>query len=917
MARKGLVPKKKKHRSEKAAGSPGIKVAVNVARWEPYVSYFIMAVIGAIIIIGPFQRGLFFTTELLPVHIISFALFALWWITRFMAPENEQTQNPMDYCFAALVLLYFLSFLFTAVDKETALAEVLKIANYFVIYLLVYNLCRRDENGLTLKIVLHILLAAGVAVAVGGLGAAAGTWEILGAYEGYRIYTPLQYPNSAAAYLMAAYFLALGLASLSHRWYLRPLYLVPAFLIFITFILTYSRGAWLLMPVLAVLFLAVMATGHRLRALGYMAVSELTTLLLLSRLDAAFRAGASATAWRYILLAAVAVLAAGYLVEFFLRLPARAKAVSAGLLLVLVLVAGALQLGPEIGRPLALERGLDEEPAHQYLEQRVGNIAGGETCSLSLEVNARQEELTAGAKEPEYAWRLVVFGYDLNDERITLIDHREGATNGWEEREFEFLPGEEVQRLEVRVYNYYPGTSVTARNVMLHQKEKEIPLTFALHRFLPHNLYTRLFSIGAGERSVEGRLSFYRDALKIIGDYPLLGTGGGGWAALYRTYQDRDYTTSEVHSHYLQVAVETGIPGLLAFAGIWVFFLLSFVQGRFRSDSDSTTHCLWATICISALALGIHSAIDFNLSLGAVSIFLYTLLATGRSLAEQSTLPFGMRGRGLRLPIPGQPWTTRVTGLLLALVLFFYTWNMWDGHKLGNQAVVLANEGQLEEAIAKLQSAISKDSYRTENYPRLAWLYELAAGMEANKEIAPQLLAEALNFRKRALEIDPYSPKYNQDYGTALIKQGKIEEGLAIIQRLPELHPYNIDSFVVVAQARLAAAEHYFELGQKDAAEKQLQELFALEENMLQYHDDTGPLSFYLGKGHYLAGEYQEAADYLAKVSEGDANYKECLVYLASAYMKMGEEEIAVGVREAFRGEEDLEELYRELLENR
>ena len=59
-----------------------------------------------------------------------------------------------------------------------------------------------------------------------------------------------------------------------------------------------------------------------------------------------------------------------------MRLPARAKAVSAGLLLVLVLVASALQLGPEIGRPLALERGLDEEPAHQYLEQRVGNIAG-------------------------------------------------------------------------------------------------------------------------------------------------------------------------------------------------------------------------------------------------------------------------------------------------------------------------------------------------------------------------------------------------------------------------------------------------------------------------------------------------------------------------------------------------------------
>ena len=149
----------------------------------------------------------------------------------------------MDYCLVALFLFYLLSFLLTAVDKQAALAGVLKIANYFVIYLLVYDLCRREENRLTLKIVLHILLASGVAVAVGGLGAAAGTWEIWGAYEDYRIYTPLQYPNSAAAYLTAAYFLAVGLACLAPRWYLRPLYLAPALLTFITFIFTYSRGA--------------------------------------------------------------------------------------------------------------------------------------------------------------------------------------------------------------------------------------------------------------------------------------------------------------------------------------------------------------------------------------------------------------------------------------------------------------------------------------------------------------------------------------------------------------------------------------------------------------------------------------------------------------------------------------------------
>ena len=109
-----------------------------------------------------------------------------------MAPENEQTQNPMDYCFAALVFIVFSFFLFTAVNKETALA-VLKIANYFVIYLLVYNLCRQDENGLTLD---RPAYPAGLrgGCGCGRPGSAASAWEILGASEGYRIYTPLQIP---------------------------------------------------------------------------------------------------------------------------------------------------------------------------------------------------------------------------------------------------------------------------------------------------------------------------------------------------------------------------------------------------------------------------------------------------------------------------------------------------------------------------------------------------------------------------------------------------------------------------------------------------------------------------------------------------------------------------------------------------
>lgn len=60
---------------------------------------------------------------------------------------------------------------------------------------------------------------------------------------------------------------------------------------------------------------------------------------------------------------------------------------------------------------------------------------------------------------------------------------------------------------------------------------------------LPDNMETRLENINFQQHSVLERITFYKDAMKVVKDYPILGAGGGGWSSLYEHYQNNPYTS--------------------------------------------------------------------------------------------------------------------------------------------------------------------------------------------------------------------------------------------------------------------------------------------------------------------------------------------------------------------------------------
>lgn len=125
--------------------------------------------------------------------------------------------------------------------------------------------------------------------------------------------------------------------------------------------------------------------------------------------------------------------------------------------------------------------------------------------------------------------------------------------------------------------------------------------------------------------SFTSRYDFNRWGWDIVKDYPINGTGAGGWDALYHQYQDYLAWTTEVHNHFLQVWVETGTIGFMAWMSIFMVLIWIIVKYRKKSDEDNWI-LVWG-FSSAALALLVHSLIDFDFSIPAVFIIYWVLLA--------------------------------------------------------------------------------------------------------------------------------------------------------------------------------------------------------------------------------------------------------------------------------------------------
>jgi hypothetical protein len=120
------------------------------------------------------------------------------------------------------------------------------------------------------------------------------------------------------------------------------------------------------------------------------------------------------------------------------------------------------------------------------------------------------------------------------------------------------------------------------------------------------------------------RYDYYRVALKVFEQHPLIGLGGHGWPAAYDRYGLTTEGPERSHSLELDAASETGIIGLLLIVGAGAAGLAS-VTRRLGAP------LLPAALFASGAYFAVHTAIDWVWSIPSVGIAALVLGGIGAS----------------------------------------------------------------------------------------------------------------------------------------------------------------------------------------------------------------------------------------------------------------------------------------------
>lgn len=113
-----------------------------------------------------------------------------------------------------------------------------------------------------------------------------------------------------------------------------------------------------------------------------------------------------------------------------------------------------------------------------------------------------------------------------------------------------------------------------------------------------------MFQTTSQVRSFEGRKSLWKAGIKMIKDHPLTGIGSNNFPMKYATYKDQNDDTpyvGRVFNFFLQITIEKGIIGLIAYCSfIFTFFFIS--HQRIKLLHDDWNHQVVTVLFMSAYA---------------------------------------------------------------------------------------------------------------------------------------------------------------------------------------------------------------------------------------------------------------------------------------------------------------------------
>ncbi|MDF2649930.1 MAG: polymerase [Paenibacillus sp.] len=293
---------------------------------------------------------------------------------------------------------------------------------------------------------------------------------------------------------------------------------------------------------------------------------------------------------------------------------------------------------------------------------------------------------------------------------------------------------------------------------------------------LPENVKTRVENINYRQHSVLERATFYKDAVKLWSDYPIIGAGGGAWASLYEKYQNNPYTSRQAHNFALQYLVEAGALGFLAFIGfvlaVMVFYIRSYIKS---SQEKRDLHFLFFIVTISLL---VHSMIDFDLSYVYLGAILF--LALGAMLSNSSSATLRLKSHSLSLH---KMFPALLT--VLSIVIFYISVQLVSANGSYKQTLeVIQTSQDYNQIVTPLDKAISlhpahPDYLLTGQVSRIGILLQVYNQMQKEDPTKSEtFFNQAQDLLNQLLKKEPHNRMVAMQQLNMFLIKGKQQEAL-------------------------------------------------------------------------------------------------------------------------------------------
>lgn len=800
----------------RASLSSGPRIEKAIAIMQPLL--FALAML--VVLYPPYFRGLFFETNALWAEILVFIIFTAYSVLKHLKQEVYEIKTHLDIASLAFAVIYALSMI-TAVYFRDAIAEWLKYCMYFSLFFMLSDMLRSGKDRVR---VMWVIAFSGTGIALLGFDGATGSHlagllnKVFGGlgykydiffklYSGGRMSSTMQYSNALGGYLIAVFFLLLGLIILSDKWWQKALAGAMSFLVLEAFILTLSRGAYLMMAVAAVLFIVVLPAEQRGRGIVLGLVQLVTAAVIYLRVSdliaGEYLRMTAITVLVGTMAAAILTLAAGKLSDLLGRFRPRVYALIAGAL-VLVLAVSVLILS-SYTQPFTASHGSEEANSSKGITRSV-QLAPGD-YKLYFDINASNEG------DKPYSASLSVTSQSKDDiifrRSTVLVSETYKDTTGVFAAQKEFTVPEGSKLVSIRFYNYYQGTAASIDNVVIQDAAtgKTVKNLALSYKYIPESIVSRVQNMFVSNSSYV-RAVFYKDGLNIFAHNPLLGVGGGGWKHVYNQYQSYQYWSELPHNFWLQVPIETGFLGvitLLYLLGGIIFY--QFILRR-KGAKSMTDGIIAASVFTAAAGLLGHSAIDFDLQLTAIFLLLWELLAILNSIYREGESKLRIRFSSL-LPA------------VLAALLIILPASYKSAEVSAIKAIEIVKGGEQKRAMSKMEKAIAAD-------PKNAKYRIDYANMIVSPGFQESELTAANKFISAAYRLGYNNPEVLSYIYNYALRTGNVVDGLEISNRLITLRPYWDEAWQAKTKALYEAGIYLFSAFENESALKSMDQTIAI-----------------------------------------------------------------------------------------